>query len=178
MSATCPTCAAADETAAVRKAVLDADRPLDPPTRELLSMPPEPGRTSAAATVFFVLGGLLCIPGLRALFSDDSGGNSSAAYQFGYHYGGFSIAAVLLGIGYFLHSDHRSHRGEATGQWPHTSEQWHQLELVWREAWLCRRCRVAFLRDSPAPSAIPFAQFREWAAATAQNPSTPMGPTL
>ncbi|MFG2918486.1 hypothetical protein ACGF0D_37085 [Kitasatospora sp. NPDC048298] len=107
MSTTCPTCAAADETVAVREALLDTDRPLDPPMRELLSMPSEPGGASVAAITLFVLAGLFGLLGLRALLSGDGGGNgdnSDTAYQAGYHYGALLVAAILLGIGLAVHA--------------------------------------------------------------------------
>ncbi|MFI8454559.1 hypothetical protein [Kitasatospora sp. NPDC085464] len=184
MSTTCPTCAAADDTAAVRNALLDADRPLDPPTRELLSMPPEPGGTTGAAITLFVLAGLVGLLGLRALLSGDDGGSSDAAYRVGYHYGALLVAVVLLGIGLTVHFDHRSRRTSTADRWPQSYEQWQQLHQVWRAAWLCRRCRVAFLPaaaqrpGSTAPnaasvpstaSAVPVTQFPQWAAAFARQ---------
>lgn len=179
---TCPTCAAADETAAVRKALLDDVRPLDRPTRALLSMPPEPGRTGTAATVLFFLAGLTCLLALRALVFGHGGGSSDPAYQLGYRYGGFFISAVLLCIGLAVRSDRRSHRADTTGQWPHTSEQWFRLQQVWEATWLCRRCHVAFIPAAalrpglPASAAVPFAHFSQWTSAVAQQESRPGTP--
>ncbi|GAB7188487.1 hypothetical protein ATKI12_8318 [Kitasatospora sp. Ki12] len=175
MSPTCPTCAAADETVAVRKALLDSDRPLDPPTRELLSLPPEPGGTTGAAITLFVLAGLLALLGLHTLLSGDGGGSSDPAYRIGYRYGVFLVAAILLGIWLAVQSGHRSRRGDTADQWPRTYEQWQQLQQVWRETWLCRRCRVAFL---PATSpAIPLERFPQWTEAVARQGDRPGTPT-
>ncbi|MFF2045929.1 hypothetical protein ACFVVX_36465 [Kitasatospora sp. NPDC058170] len=183
MIATCPTCTAADETVAVRNALLDADRPLDPPTRELLSMPPEPGGTTGAAITLFVLAGLFGLLGLRALFSGDGGGSSDVAYQLGSRYGVLLVALILLGIGLAVHSGHRSRRSDTADQWPRTYEQWQQLHRVRRATWLCRRCLVAFLPaaslhpDFAASSAIPVAQFPQWTATIAQGGDRPGAPT-
>ncbi|MFF7993302.1 hypothetical protein ACFZDG_26325 [Kitasatospora xanthocidica] len=182
MRPACPTCAAPDETVAVRKALLDADRPLDPPTRELLSLPPAPGGTSGAAITFFILAGLLALLGLHTLLSGDGGGSSDPAYRIGYRYGAFLVAAVLLGIGLAVHSDHRSRRSATADQWPQTHEQWQQLQQVWRETWLCRRCRVAFLPAAPpgpdvaASPAVPLAQFPQWTATLARRAGRPGTP--
>ncbi|MFJ8627489.1 hypothetical protein ACIRD3_32270 [Kitasatospora sp. NPDC093550] len=182
MSVTCPTCAAADETVVVGKALLDSDRPLDPTTRELLSMPPEPGGSTGAAITLLVLAGLFGLLGVRALFSDDDGGSSDAAYRFGYHYGPLLVAVILLGIGLTLHTDHRSRRTGPADQWPHTVEQWQQLQRVWRETWLCRSCRVAFLPaaslrpdSSPSP-AVPLPQFPQWVVTVASQNNRPATP--
>ncbi|MEV0537958.1 hypothetical protein [Kitasatospora sp. NPDC050463] len=175
MSATCPTCEAADETVAVHKALQDSDRPLDPPTRELLSMPPEPGGTSGAAITLFILAGLFGLPGLHTLLSGDDGGNSDAAYQVGHRYGTFLVAAILLGIGLAIHSNHRSRRNDTADQWPRTYEQWQQVHRVWRATWLCRRCRVAFLPaaslrpDFAASPTVPVAQFPQWTVVIARQ---------
>ncbi|MER6298942.1 hypothetical protein ABT247_05120 [Kitasatospora sp. NPDC001539] len=171
MNITCPTCASADETVAVRKALLDSDRPLDPPTRELLSMPPEPGGTTGAAITLFVLAALFGLLGLGTLFRGDAG-SSSTAYQVGYHYGALLAAAILLALGFIAHSYHRSRRRNDTAtQWPRTYDQWQRLHETWRATWLCRRCRVAFL--PAAPSAVPVAQFPQWAAAVARQDDGP-----
>ncbi|MFF4927255.1 hypothetical protein ACFY4B_42420 [Kitasatospora sp. NPDC001261] len=184
MSTTCPTCAAADETVTVRLALLDSDRPLDPPTRELLTMPSEPRGTSGAAVALFVLAGLMGLLGLTTLGSGDkAAGVDDAAYQLGYHYGAFLFAAVLLGIGLAVHFAHRSRRSDAADQWPRTYEQWQQLHQVWRATWLCRRCRVVFLPaaslrpDSAASSAIPAEQFPQWSVAVARQDDRPGAPT-
>ncbi|MFD8749886.1 hypothetical protein ACFV0O_02685 [Kitasatospora sp. NPDC059577] len=175
MSVSCPTCAATDGTVAVRKALLDADRPLDPQTRELLSMRPEPGKSTGAAITLFVLAGLAGLVGLRTLLSGDDGGSSDTAYRVGYHYGGFLVAAILLGIGLAVHADHRSRRSDTADRWPGTYEQWQQLQQVWRETWLCRRCRVVFLPAGslrpgfPASPAIPVTRFPEWTESVARQ---------
>ncbi|MGA5821521.1 hypothetical protein ACPC54_27080 [Kitasatospora sp. NPDC094028] len=172
MSATCPTCAAADDTVAVPKALLDTDRPLDPPTRELLEMPPEPKGTSGAATALFALAGTCGLLGLGKLLTGGSDGASpDPAYQFGYRYGALIIAAILLSIGLVVRSEHRDSRGDTADRWPQTYEQWRQLREVWRTTWLCRRCRVAFL---PAASpGIPLTQFWQWTAAIARRDEHP-----
>ncbi|MFJ6621392.1 hypothetical protein ACIQOW_27940 [Kitasatospora sp. NPDC091335] len=183
MSVTCPTCAAADGTVAVRNALLDSDRPLDPPTRELLSMPSEPGGTTGAAITLFVLAGLFGLLGLRGLFSGDGGGSSDMAYQLGYRYGAFLVAAILLGIGLTVHSDHRSRRGDTAGQWPRTYDQWQKLHRVWRATWLCRRCRAVFLPaaalrpDFAASPAVPVARFPQWAETIARQEDRPGTPS-
>ncbi|MFE4976027.1 hypothetical protein ACFRAR_28465 [Kitasatospora sp. NPDC056651] len=183
MNVTCPTCAAADETVAVREALLDSERALDPPTRELLSMPSEPRSASGCAIALFVLTGLFGVVGLSALRSDDDGGGSSdAAYQFGHRYGLLLVAAVLLGIGLLVHARHRSRQRAATAQWPRTYEQWQRLHQVWRQTRLCRRCHVAFLPaaalrpDSAASAAIPVAQFPQWTTALARQDEHPGAP--
>ncbi|MFD4656103.1 hypothetical protein ACFWP2_10800 [Kitasatospora sp. NPDC058444] len=191
MSATCPTCAAADETVTVREALQDTDRPLDPPTRELLSMPSEPRGASGAAITLFVLAGLLGLLGLRALLSGESeegGGSSDAAYQAGHQYGALAIALILLGIGLAVHARHRRRRSAAADQWPRTYDQWQQLHRVWRATWLCRRCRAVFLpAASPHPDsavapsavtpAVPVAHFPQWAATVARQGDHPGAPT-
>ncbi|MFG2908676.1 hypothetical protein ACGF13_26855 [Kitasatospora sp. NPDC048286] len=191
MSTTCPTCAAADETVAVREALLDTDRPLDPPTRELLSMPSEPGGASVAAITLFVLAGLFGLLGLRALLSGDGDGNgdsSDTAYQAGYHYGALLVAAILLGIGLAVHARYRKRRSGAAEQWPRTYDQWQRLHRVWRATWLCRRCRAVFLpaaslrpdsaaSPSAASPAVPVAQFRQWAATVARQDDHSGAPT-
>ncbi|MEV7189489.1 hypothetical protein [Kitasatospora sp. NPDC093102] len=184
MTVTCPTCAAADETITVRKALLDPDHPFDPPTQELLSMPPEPRGTAGAAITLFVLAGLFGLMGLPTLFTDadGGGGSSDAAYQAGYHYGASLIAAILLGIGLIVHSHHRRRRSETANQWPQTYDQWQQLHRVWRATWLCRRCRVAFLPaaslrpDFAASSAIPVTQFPQWTLTIARQDDDPGAP--
>ncbi|MFC9327355.1 hypothetical protein [Kitasatospora sp. NPDC057015] len=183
MSVTCPACAAADETVAVRKALLDSDRPLDPATRQLLSMPSEPGGTTGGAIVAFVLGGLFGLLGLHALFFGDGGGSSDVAYQAGYRYGSLIVAAILLGIGLTVHFDHRSRRSDTADEWPRTYEQWQQLHRTWRESWLCRRCRVAFLPagsvrpEFAASAAIPVAQFLQWTVTIARQDHRPGAPS-
>ncbi|MEU1290099.1 hypothetical protein [Kitasatospora sp. NPDC005856] len=191
MSPSCPTCAAADETVTVREALLDTDRPLDPPTRELLSMPSEPRSASGAAITLFVLAGLFGLLGLRALLSDDGdggGGGSDAAYQAGHHYGALLVAAILLGVGLAVHARHRSRRSASAEQWPRTYDQWQRLHRVWRATWLCRRCRAVFLpaaslrpgsAASPAAAspAVPVAQFPQWAATVARQDDHPGAPT-
>ncbi|MFF2549300.1 hypothetical protein ACFVUY_43000 [Kitasatospora sp. NPDC058063] len=183
MSTTCPTCAAADETAVVREALLDSDRLLDPPTRDLLAMPPEPGGTAGAAITLFILAGLVGLLGLRPLLSgDDAGEVDDAAYQLGYHYGAFVLAAILLGIGLAVHFGHRRRSGTAD-QWPRTYQQWQQLHRVWRATWLCRRCRVVFLPaaslgpDSAGSSAVPAERFPQWSVAVARQDDRPGAPT-
>ncbi|MEU3573529.1 hypothetical protein AB0E96_34675 [Kitasatospora sp. NPDC036755] len=185
MSTTCPTCAAADETVPVRNALLDSDRPLDPQTRALLTMDPEPKGTSGAAITLFVLAGLLGLLGLRTLLSGDNAEVDDAAYQFGYHYGAFLIAAVLLGVGLAVHFGGRSRRSRRSGtadQWPRTYEQWQQLHEVWRATWLCRRCRAVFLPaaslrpGSAASPAVPAEQFPQWSMAIARQGDRPGAP--
>ncbi|MFJ2864008.1 hypothetical protein [Kitasatospora sp. NPDC087314] len=182
ISITCPTCAAADDTAAVQDALLDADRPLDPPTRELLAVPPERGATTGVAVTFFVLAGFFGLLGLRTLLPRDDGGSSEAAYRVGYHYGALLVAAVLLGIGLTVHSDHRSRRRDTADQWPHDHGQWQKLQRVWRETWLCRHCRVAFLPaaavrpEAAAASCVPITQFPQWTAALARQGAGRPGP--
>ncbi|MFJ9691878.1 hypothetical protein [Kitasatospora sp. NPDC101183] len=97
MSVMCPSCGAADEAAAVHRLLLNDQSPLDLPTRALLSLPAQPGRTSGGATVLFLLAGVLGLISLHAFLFDHVGG--SAAYQAGYHFGPIAIAVVLLGIG-------------------------------------------------------------------------------
>ncbi|WP_369185774.1 hypothetical protein [Streptomyces sp. Y1] len=170
MIATCPTCATADEAVAVPEALSDTDRPLDPPTRELLEMLPEPRRTSGGAVTLFVLAGIC---GVRGLFGLGSYGGRSPDpwYQFGYQFGPFVFAAVLLSIGLVLQSNHREKHRHTAGRWPQTYEQWQQLREVWRATWLCRRCQVAFL---PAASpGIPLAQFWPWTVAVARRGERP-----
>ncbi|MFJ9691870.1 hypothetical protein [Kitasatospora sp. NPDC101183] len=163
MSVTCPSCGAADEVVAVHKALLNDDRPLDPQTRDLLSLPTEPGRTTGGAIVLFVLAGVFGLLGLSGLLAGDAGG--------GHRSGALVIAVILLGIGLAFHADHRSRRSDAADQWPQTSEQWLQLERVWRETWFCRHCQVAFLPT--ASQAIPVAQFPQWTAAVARQDDRP-----
>ncbi|MFF4381774.1 hypothetical protein [Kitasatospora sp. NPDC001547] len=182
MSVTCPTCTSTDETVAVRQALLDTDRPLDPPTRALLSMPPEPGGTSGVAIALFVLAAVFGLLGLNTLRSDDSGGSPDAAYQAGYHYGAFVLGAVLLGIGLTVHANHRRRRGDTADQWPRSYDQWQRLHQVWRASWLCRRCQVAFLPEAPprpdsaAPPVTALARFPEWTVTVARQGDGPGAP--
>ncbi|MFI2607580.1 hypothetical protein [Kitasatospora sp. NPDC018619] len=188
MSTTCPTCAAPDETVVVRTAVLDSDRPLDPPTRELLTLPPEPRRASGCAIALFVLAAFFGLVGVTALQGGGETDVTDTAYRFGRQYGALVTAAALLGIGLCVHVVQRNRRRAGADAWPQTYEQWQRLHQVWRAALLCRRCRVVFLPaaalrpDAPASPAVPVAHFPHWAEGVARQgegagtpgaPSTP-----
>ncbi|MEU6239119.1 hypothetical protein [Kitasatospora sp. NPDC047058] len=175
MNATCPQCAEADQTVAVPRALTDADRPLDQPTRALLSAPSEPAGTSGAAITLFILAGLLALLGLRGLLSHDDRAGSDAAYQAGYNLGPFLFATILLTIGFVVHAVSRRRRLRTAGPQRQPREQYQQLRRLWRAAWLCHRCQVAFLPAAsiqpgfPDSPPIPVAQFPQWLAATAER---------
>ncbi|MFD0273528.1 hypothetical protein ACFVHB_06360 [Kitasatospora sp. NPDC127111] len=157
------------------RALTDIDRPLDEPTRALLSPPPEPAGMSGAAITLFILAGLLGLLGLRGLLSNTGRAGSDAAYQAGYALGPFLLAAILLAAGFIVHTASRRRRLRTAAPHPQQREQWQRLRQVWRAAWLCRRCQVAFLPsgsirpDSPASPPIPLTEFPHWMATTAER---------
>ncbi|MFC5890965.1 hypothetical protein ACFP0N_39040 [Kitasatospora aburaviensis] len=185
MNAPCPQCTASDESATVAQSLVDIDRPLDEATRALLSSPPEPPGMSGAAIALFCLAGLFALGGVRGLLVDN-GGSSDAAYQAGRTLGPFLFAAILAGAALAANAVTRRRRraaqqGRAAAP---TRAQWEQHRRVWRAAWLCRRCQVAFfpaasLRpDFPASPAIPVEQFPLWVVTTAERAFGTTAPPL
>ncbi|MFJ3794195.1 hypothetical protein [Kitasatospora sp. NPDC090091] len=166
------------------QSLVDIDRPLDEATRALLSSPPEPAGMSGAAIALFCVAGLFALGGVRGLLADD-GGSSDNAYQAGRAVGPFFFTAILVGVALAVNAvAQRRRRAAQQGQAAPTRAQWEQHRRVWRAAWLCRRCQVAFfpaasLRpDFPASPAIPVEQFPLWVATTAERAFGPTAPPL
>ncbi|WP_395298297.1 hypothetical protein ACF9IK_36190 [Kitasatospora hibisci] len=186
MNAPCPQCAASDESATVAQSLVDIDRPLDEATRALLSSPPEPAGMSGAAIALFCLAGLLAVSGVRGLLTDDDGSSSDVSYRLGYTLGPFLVAAILVGVALAVNAvAQRRRRAARRGQGAApTRAQWEQHRRVWRAAWLCRRCQVAFFPaatvrpDFPASPAIPVDQFPLWVATTAERAFGTTAPPL
>ncbi|KJS51332.1 hypothetical protein VM98_37755, partial [Streptomyces rubellomurinus subsp. indigoferus] len=65
--------------------------------------------------------------------------------QFGYQFGPFVFAAVLLSIGLVLQSNHREKHRHTAGRWPQNYEQWQKLRELWRPIPVCRRGPLALL---------------------------------
>ncbi|MFJ1757824.1 hypothetical protein [Kitasatospora sp. NPDC088134] len=163
----CPACASCDRTVPVSVAVLDRDAPLDPAVRAQLDVPREPKSLSPGSTVLFVLAGLQLLPLLMV-----AGGIGDADPTVR----NFSLIATLfvlgLGIGFAVAGrlvlNAARERRRAQGGWPLSYEQWTLVHKVWRAAWLCRDCRVAFfpawsLRpDFPASPALQLPHFQDW----------------
>ncbi|MGW4897031.1 hypothetical protein ACWEQL_32940 [Kitasatospora sp. NPDC004240] len=190
MSATCPQCAAPDQSVALPQVLEDAVQPLDKPTRALLAPPPRPqaakGGTPEGAVAFFAASGLSLLLGVAKLLSGgESLERNGVAYQMGYRSGWFLLAGVLLLIGLAVRSNAKDKAKESAEELPAKEAQWELHHRVWQDGWLCRRCRVAFFPegairpDYPASPAIPVEQFPVWVTTAAERafgtdePATP-----
>ncbi|WP_406193127.1 hypothetical protein OH807_02195 [Kitasatospora sp. NBC_01560] len=122
------------------------------------------------------MAGLFVLLGVRALSSGDDGDPADTAYRAGYSLGPFLLAVLLLaaaGAAQFL--ARRRRRLTAERQLPAQRELWQRRRQVWQAAWLCRRCRVAFLPaasvgpDVPASSPVAPEEFPLLVTATADR---------
>ncbi|KJS59646.1 hypothetical protein [Streptomyces rubellomurinus] len=162
MSVSCPLCAA----------------PLDVRTRALLAPPPDEAvATSAAATTLFVLSAAFCPLGVVSALNDHADAGGSTAYQLGYRIGHFVLPAILLAAGLTVRAAARRRRERAMGTNREERRAHRQWQLhVWQAAWLCRRCRVAFIPAGalrpgcPASPAVGLEHFPQWIKATAEHP--------
>ncbi|MFJ5231312.1 hypothetical protein ACIQBJ_15620 [Kitasatospora sp. NPDC088391] len=173
-SVPCPACATSDRTVPVSVAVLGGDTPLDPAVRAQLDVPREPKSLSPGSTVLFVLAGLQLLPLLMVLGGI---GDPDPTVR------NFSLIATLLvlalGIGFAtagrLVLNAARARRRAQGGWPLSYDQWTLVHKVWRAAWLCRACQVAFfpawsLRpDFPASPALQLPHFQDWLTETSKQ---------
>ncbi|MFD7729101.1 hypothetical protein ACFV6F_01765 [Kitasatospora phosalacinea] len=174
MTAACPSCSTADHALPVTAALNDPREELDRPTRRLLDVPREPKSLSPAGTVLYVLAGLAAVPALAAFFALLQAESAEFAYTAGVLVVYLVIVTVLAVAGRLVREAARKRRLEQGG-WPVSYEQWTLVHKVWRVAWLCRACRVAFfplgaLRpDFPASPPLRYEHFQDWLNETARQ---------
>lgn len=182
MSATCPQCAAPDQSVAVSQALADTTQPLAAPIRALLSPPPAPqpaeeGGLSGAAISLSALAAILGVLGVLSLVRDRADlAGYDPAYRVGYLAGPFVLPLFLLGIAAIVEVVKRSRRRAAPASSSPEETARRQLHArVWQAGWLCRRCQVAFFPEAsirpgfPASPAIPVEQFPLWVMTAAER---------
>ncbi|RKE23309.1 hypothetical protein [Streptomyces sp. TLI_171] len=174
MTASCPACGTADHTVLVSAAVLDPQSALDASVREQLDVPREPKLLSPASAVLFTLAGLQILPLLIFLIGLGSDDHRVVL-------GSLAICVLVLLLAGVFGATGRAvlvaarRRRLAEGGWPVRYEQWQLVHGVWRAAWLCRGCAVAFfpqgsLRpDFPASPPLRLEHFQDWLTETAKQ---------
>ncbi|GLW71581.1 hypothetical protein Kpho02_38800 [Kitasatospora phosalacinea] len=174
MTAACPSCSTADHTLLVTAALNDPRGELDRPTRGLLDVPREPKSLSPGSTVLYVLAGLtgaLLLTSFFALLQAEGQEFANDATALVVY---LLFTTVLAVAGWLVRREARRRRLEQGG-WPVSYEQWTLVHKVWRVAWLCRACRVAFfplgaLRpDFPASPPLRYEHFQDWLNETARQ---------
>ncbi|MGW4805231.1 hypothetical protein [Kitasatospora sp. NPDC004272] len=174
MTAACPACSTADRTLLVTAALHDPADALDRPTRRLLDVPREPKNPSRGSVVLFVLAGLQALWIVRSIADVQHASGPDTPYAVIALLVHVALSAVLAVAGGLVRrADLR--RRALQGHWPLSYEQWTLVHKVWRAAWLCRNCRVAFfplgaLRpDFPASPPLRYEHFQDWLNETARQ---------